>query len=359
MVETSASPRANHGSWGRTVGITSLVAVVLGLLVLAFAWPNSRVEADGMSIAVTGDAELVDEFTHGFAGGLGDVVDLVQVADKAAAVGGIESRDFIGAVVLTQASPEVLTASAAGQVPQAFMTELASQLQRILDVEVYAGVTGALQGALQSGAGTDPTDVLSQLPETLPAITVTDVVPLSDGDSNGVGLVIAPIPLTVGALLAGIAIAFLIAGVWPRIAALIGLAFGGGLLLAIVLDTWLGVYPGGLAMVWLALGLSVLATSGLFVGLHSVLGRIGIGLAALLTLFAGMPWAAFAVPYQFLPAGLGHIGQWLIPGATVSLTRTVSYFPDATSTGSWWVLITWAALGLILTILGATRRRQA
>lgn len=330
--------------WGRVARILSLVAVALSLLVLTFVWPSARSEAEGLSIAVTGDADLVGAFLTGAEGGRGEVVDLVQVDDREEALDGIRKRKFIGGFVLGQGSAEVLTAPANGQVPTAFMTEFAFRLQTTLDAQAYAGVRSGIEGAVSGG--TDPSSALDQIPESLLTVTVTDVVPYSEGDPNGVGATAAGVPLTVGALLAGIVIAFTVAGPWRRLAAVLGLGVGGGLLLTVILETWLQVYPGSFGIVWLALGLSLTATSGLFVGLHSALGRVGLGVAGVVTLFAAMPWAAFAIPYEFLPAGLGYIGQWLIPGATATLTRTVSYFPDAGARGPWWVLSTWALIGL-------------
>lgn len=341
-------------SWDRVTGIVSLIAVSLSLLVTTFAWPAARGEAAGLSIAVTGDAELVNEFLAGADDGLGNVVDLVEVDGREQAVEGIHTRDHIGALVLQADGPEILTASANGQVPAAFMTEMASQLQTMLAAQIHGGVVEGLGGAIQAGA--DPAQVLAQVPDSLPRVTVTDLVPYSEGDPNGVGVTAAGIPLTVGALLAGIVIAYTVTGRGQRIGAVIGLGAGGGLLLTLVLASWLQVYPGDFGTVWLALGLSLTATSGLFVGLHSALGKAGIGIVAALTLFAAMPWAAFAVPYPFLPAGLGYIGQWLIPGATSTLTRLVSYFPDASAAGPWWVLAIWTLIGLSLTFV---RRRMA
>ncbi|MDK7742195.1 hypothetical protein [Helcobacillus massiliensis] len=345
---------ATGSRWGRVWGIVSVAAVALTLLAVAFVWPSAEGEADGISVAVTGQPEAVEGFVEAAEGGLGEVVDIVVVDDRDAAVAGIKQREFIGALVLGE-EPEVLTASANGQVPAAFMTEMASQVQINASEQMYAGVTGQLQEALVSGEG-DPVAMLNQLPESLPAVQVTDVVPYSEGDPNGVGLTTAGIPLTVGTLLASILIAFTVAGRWQRISAVLGLGVGGGLLLTLVLGTWLQIYPGPFGLVWAALSLSLTATSTLFVGLHGLLGRAGLGVAAAVTLFAAMPWAAFAVPYQLLPAGLGYIGQWLIPGATTTLTRTVSYFPDASARTSWWALAIWAAGGLILALLARQKR---
>lgn len=278
----------------------------------------------------------------------------MPVDDRDEAHQGILTREFIGGIVLTRDVPEVLTASANGQVPAAFMSELSARLQTRLDAQVYSGVMAGIRGAVEQGI--DPTTALEQTPKTLPKVTLTDVVPYSAGDPNGVGASIAGIPLTVGALLAGIVIAFTPTGRLQRVSAVLGLGVGGGLLLTLVLSTWLKVYPGSFGALWLALGLSLTATSGLFVGLHSALGRAGLGIAAATTLFAAMPWAAFAIPYAFLPAGLGHIGQWMIPGSTGTLTRVVGYFPDASAAGSWWVLACWAAIGLTLWLI--SRRTQ-
>lgn len=348
--------RPAGSGWRQMSGVVSMVAVLLSLLVLSFVWPGARGEATGLSIAVTGDAELVDEFLAGAGEGLGEVVNLVQVDDRDEARQGILTRDFIGGMVMTRDAPEVLTASANGQVPVAFMSDLSSGLQTTLDAQVYSGVMSGIRGAIERGV--DPTTALAQTPETLPEVTVTDVVPYSEGDPNGVGATVAGIPLTVGALLAGIVIAFTLTGRWQRISATLGFGVVGGLLLTFVLSTWLNVYPGSFGEMWLALGMSLTATSGLFVGLHSALGRPGLGVAAAVTLFAAMPWAAFAVPYAFLPAGLGHIGQWMIPGATGTLTRVVGYFPDASSTGSWWVLACWVALGLVMSLISRPIHQQ-
>lgn len=340
--------------WGRVAGTVFLAAAALCLLVTTFVWPGARGEAAGMSIAVTGDDELVDEFMATVGNGLGKVVDLEPVEGRKEAEDGIKQRTFIGALVLLDGEPEVLTASANGQTPAAFMQEMAGQLQTMLDNQIYSGVRGGVTEAIGNGA--DPAAVARQMPEALPQVTVRDVVPNSDSDPNGVGATTAGIPLTVGALLAGIGIAFTVTGVWRRIGAVLGLGIVGGLLLTLALSTWLQVYPGPFVTLWCVLGLSLAATSGLFTGLHAALGRAGLGIAAVITLFAAMPWAAFAVPYEFLPAGLGHTGQGLIPGATSTLTRTVAYFPDASAASQWWVLAGWTLLGIGLMLLGRAHR---
>jgi len=359
MTGQELTPPPVVSSWSRVTWITVLVSAVLSLLILTFAWPSSRAEMSGQTIAVTGDAELVEQFMSNVSGGLSGIADLEQVSDRDAAVAGVLKRDFIGAVVLVDGAPEVLTASANGQVPTAVMTEVSGRLQTMLDAQIYDGIRSGIDAAAERGI--DPAAVAGQLPESLPQVAVTDLVPYSSDDPSGAGATAAGIPLTVGALLAGLTIAYLVKGVWRKAAAVLGLGVGGGLLLALILDTWLQVYPGSFGTLWLALGLSLMATSGLFSGLHSAFGEVGIGIAAGITLFAAMPWAAFAVPYKFLPAGLGYIGQCLIPGSTTTLLRIVSYFPDASAAGQWCLLCAWLLVDVVLLALGrrSTARMRA
>lgn len=366
---TREAPQPTATPWRRVWGIAGGAAAGLAILAAAFVWPATSSELDGLTVAVTGQSEAVTAFTQTAGEGLSEIVDLATVDDREAAVAGIEDREFIGALVLGD-EPEVLIASASGQVPAAFMNQLAGQVQTNIDNAVYGGVTEGLRAAFSQPAGPqagpEPAGppgasegnpaaaILENIPEALPSIAITDVVPYADGDANGTGITSAGIPLTVGSLLASILIAFTVAGRWQRVSAVLGVGIGGGLILTLVLGTWLQAYPGPFGLVWLALSLSVTAMSALFVGLHSLLGRAGLGIAAALTLLAAMPWAAFAVPSQFLPGGLGAIGQGLIPGATSTLARSISYFPEAATAAQWWTLVIWVVLGLALIAVSRT-----
>lgn len=363
-MSTHEAPQNAGRRWGRTWGVALGAALGLAILATAFVWPAVSNEPDGLSVAITGDAEAVSAFTQSTADSLGEIVEITAVDDRDAAVVGIEDRSFIGALVLGE-NPEVLIASASGQVPTAFMNQIAGQLQANIDGAIYVGVTDgiramlAAQGPPPAGApdGNPAAAAMNNFPESLPTVAVTDIVPYADGDPSGTGITSAGIPLTVGSLLASILIAFSVAGRWQRASAVLCLGIGGGLALTLLLGTWLEAFPGPFGLVWLALSLSVTATSALFVGLHSVMGRAGLGIAAAVTLLAAMPLAAFAVPYQFLPGGLGSFGQGLIPGATSSLARSVSYFPEAATAAHWWTLAAWAAAGLLLVFIARTAKR--
>ncbi|MDR0432462.1 MAG: hypothetical protein LBH48_04010 [Bifidobacteriaceae bacterium] len=342
--------------WGRVAAIAGVIAIVVALLAAAFAWPGAKAKPAGLSIAVTGDPELISQFAQAAEQSMPPGIEITPVQDRAAAIARVQARDSIGAIVLAQPAPELLTASASGQVPSAMMSQLTAQLRAMLASQAFAAVREGIAAAPPQG---DPAGIVGMIPASLPEVTVTDLAPYSGGDPNGIGLTTAGIPLTIGALLAGIALALTVRGRCRRISSVLGFGAVGGLLAGLVLGPWLEVFPGPFGAVWLALSLSLAATAGLFAGLHSVLGKPGIGLAALVTLFAAMPWAAFAVPYQFLPAGVGEIGQWLIPGATSTLSRSISYFPDAATAHLWWILAAWAAAAFALILLGRAGARNA
>ena len=61
---------------------------------------------------------------------------------------------------------------------------------------------------------------------------------------------------------------------------------------------------------------------------------------------------------QFMVGPWGAIGQWLVPGASASLLRDLSYFPNAASLGfDWLVLAVWAIGGVALTVIGGNFRK--
>ncbi|MDR0286074.1 MAG: hypothetical protein LBI33_14485 [Propionibacteriaceae bacterium] len=356
---------ADHSSrtlpmFARVIMVPVAVAAVIALLVLAFVWPTIKAAPTGLTIAITGDKDLVAAFTTSAGAALGDAVTLTTVDDRAAALAGIESREFIGGIVMDSAKPEVLKSSAAGQVQSQIMGQVATQLQVSLDAQMYAGLKTAFETLQKAtvGGGVGPQGVTQKAPAALPTVTVTDVVPLTSADSAGGGLTAAGMPLTVGGLLCGVLVGAMIRGAAWRFTGLLVASLGGGAVATAILGTWLGIYPARFVPVFLALSASMFAIGGLFVGLHSLIGTPGFGLAALIMVFAALPWAGFAVPPQFLPAHLGDIGQWLPPGATATLVRTLNYFPGASTLKPWLILGGWAVVCAVLVFLGRSAKSR-
>ncbi|MER5294775.1 ABC transporter permease, partial [Streptomyces pharetrae] len=61
---------------------------------------------------------------------------------------------------------------------------------------------------------------------------------------------------------------------------------------------------------------------------------------------------------EMLPAPAGAVGQWLPPGAGVSLLRSVAYFDGAAATGPALTLTWWVVLGLGAVLLGAALKSR-
>ncbi|MBF4585657.1 hypothetical protein [Curtobacterium sp. VKM Ac-2887] len=330
--------------WRRALAIGVLVAAVVSLVVIAFTWPARTSSAHDIPIAIAASAQqaqqaqqLGSSLTKG-----NDTFDVTRADDRAEAVRMLEERDVYGAVVLSAgAAPEVLTASAASPAVAQVMNGVATKL----------GAQAAAQTAQGAGGGA-----------AAPTVSVTDVVPLSDDDPTGAGLVAAAFPLVMGGMLGGILLTFLVHGTGRRVMGLAVFVVVGGFAVAGILQGWLGILQGpyvqNVAAFVLALG-SVAAT---ILGASTLIGRLGVSVGPVLFLLFANPIASSATPSSFLPAPWGTIGQWFPPGAGSRLLRDISYFPDANAAPQWLILAGWTAFGLALMGVGAllhVRRRHA
>ncbi|WP_051640254.1 hypothetical protein [Cellulomonas sp. URHE0023] len=306
-----------HTPWRRLVGLASALAAIVTLVTLAFLWPTVTAEAKDLPLAVAGPATATASFEQGLSQRAPGVFDVVRAADRAAVVDLIETRDVYGAVVLG-ASPEILTSTAGSSV-------VAQQL-------------AALSPVLAEQIGVP--------------VPVTDVVPLGSGDPRGAVLGLVTLPLVIGGMIGGILVSVLVVGVWRRATAVAAYSVFGGLAVAGVLQGWFGAIGGSY---WVNAGIICLAIFGIaatIVGFVSVVGRPGIAIGPVVFLLIANPLAAAAQPWQMLPVPFGAIGQWMPPGAAAALLRDASYFPRADTTHLWLALASWAALGLVLSVVG-------
>lgn len=180
----------------------------------------------------------------------------------------------------------------------------------------------------------------------------TDVVPLSEDDPRGSGLAIAGLPLTMGGMIGGILISTLVTGVRKHLLALGLYGVIGGFVLAAILQGLFGILQANFFANWAATGLGIAATASVIVGLSSLIGRAGLAVGAVLTMFIGNPISALTSPKELILPPFGEVGQWLVPGLSGTLLRDLSYFPDANIAAQVWALIGWVALGIVLTVLG-------
>lgn len=330
-------------------------ALAVAVLVLAFLWPVATAEPKDVPIGIAGPAELVRQVEAVLAEQDPSPFSLQEVSGRDDAVSQIGQRDLYGAILLGE-TPEVLVATAASPVVAQALRGLAAQLQIQTDAAVLAGVSEqltGLAGALQSGQ-------VPQLPEgaasgegiTAPTVTVTDVAPLVEGDTTGSGLTAAAFPLVLGGILGGVLISLLVTGAVARLIGLVVFGAAAGSAIMLVLQTWLGVLGGTWAVNAAVAGVSVMATASVMVGLAALVGIAGVGLGTVVTLLVANPISSAATPPEFLTGPWGEIGQAFVPGASVTLLRSVAYFPDAATGSQWLVILAWLAGGVLLVLLG-------
>jgi hypothetical protein len=326
--------------WGRAIGVAVGAALLVAVIVLAFMWPAITSKVKDFPIAVAGPSERVTAFTGALDQNAAGRFDVTEAAGRDAAVQSIEEREVYGAVILGQA-PEVLMASANGAVTSQLMSQIASQLQQ----QVNAIVAQQTAAAQQAGA---------PAPEPI-VVTVTDVVPLASTDERGTGLAAAAFPMVLGGMLGGIVVSLLVVGVWRRLVALTAYAIIAGAGLAAIMQGWFGVLQGDYLANSLAIALSLFATGATIVGMTALIGPPGVAVGAIITLLIGNPISAAAQPVEFLPEPWGAIGQWFVPGASITLLRDLSYFPGADATMPWLVLAGWALGSVALMFAGHYR----
>ncbi|MEU2101890.1 hypothetical protein [Nocardia sp. NPDC019255] len=298
------------------LGATLLQALML----IAFAWPAANIAPRDLPLAVTGpQAAMV-------AGKLAEhspgAFEISTPADEAAARDAIEDREVYGAIVTGDGSPRVLVASGASPAVAQQLTQIGQQL---------------------SGA---------------PAARVEDVVAADSDDPRGAAFGAMVLPLVMSGIAAGVLLALLIPSIGGKVLGLVTFGVAGGLLGMAIIQGWLSVVPGSYPVLAAVGGLVSFAVAGSVVGLAAVIGRAGIGIAALTMLLIGNPFSAATSAPELLPQPWGAVGQLLPPGAAASLLRSVAFF-DAAATGPLVVLLVWSAAALGLLGVAALRGRPA
>ncbi|SDR75942.1 hypothetical protein SAMN04489751_0354 [Brevibacterium sandarakinum] len=360
-------PAAGKPSIKQALLAAVFAAAIVSVILLAFSWPTVTSDPRDLPIAAVGDQEQIDQIAENVPDGM---LDLQEVDSRAEAQQLIREREVYGAFVLGD-EPEILTSTAASPAVAQQLKAIGTQMQQQIDKKAIAGMQDgmkqmqeALKASAQGPTGsqanpgqpqTNPGDQ-AQAPDTsameVPKVTVTDVVPLNEDDPTGAGLAIAGLPLTIGGIVGGVLTSMIVHS--RRMRAVAVLAYGaiGGLALTLILQSWFGILQGNFGLNVLAAGLAVAATAGLINGFVSLVGPAGIAIGAALTMFIGNPISSLQAPKEFLAGAWGDIGQFFVPGASGTLLRDLSYFPDAPMAMQWWVLVGWLALGIVLMLIG-------
>ena len=317
-----------HTPYRRVALIAVILTLAISVFVLAFSWTSVTSSAKDIPLSIVGSTTQVETVTAALTENGGDTFDISVVDSRAVAVASIEDRTAYGAIILGT-EPEVLSTSAGSTIVSQILETVASQLSQQVSAQAGATVT----------------------------IPVTDVVPLADSDPRGAGLSVASFPLVLMGLLGGVLFSLIVVGTRQRILAVALYSVVGGLAVAGVLQGLLGILQGNYFINAAAIALATLATAAAIVGLHSILGQKGIPIGAITVMLIANPISAATQPLQFLAGPWGEVGQWFVPGASATLLRDLSYFPDAVSLGfTWSVLAVWALGGILLTVAGGVFR---
>ncbi|WP_181034087.1 ABC transporter permease [Arthrobacter sp. GMC3] len=346
-----------HTRWGLTLATAVGAAAVVAVVLLAFLWPTVTSSVHNLPVVVSGSGPAATALNAQLdkAGAF-----TISPADgREAAVDAVETRDAYGAFVIAEdgSGIEVLTASAASPVVVQIMNQAAATISQGLAQQAAATQTAHLQAALASGDLSAVTAAMQ--PVAAPKVTVTDLAPLNPKDPRGTGLALLGLPLAMGGMIGGVLISLVVTGFRRRLAAAAVYGVAGGLGLVGILQGWFSILSGPYLLNALAMGLGLFAIAITIVGLESLLGKPGIPIGAVLTMFIGNPISSLTSPQEFLPGAWGQIGQWFVPGATGTLLRDLSYFPNASVGIHWLVLVVWSAAGITLAILGRHRDEEA
>lgn len=367
--------------WARVPLLAAALSLVVGVILLAFAWPAVTASPHDLPVGIVGTDAQVEQLSAAIEKQADGAVALHRYDDRDAAVTAIEERKAYGAIVLGAAqtdAPEVLTATAANASVAQLLNGIAAKLQAQIDEQIrttveanvaaaQASAAGSVEAAIQvavqaalSGQTPPPPAATAPAAFAIPTVTVvvTDIAPFADTDPRGAGLTAAMFPLVMGGMIGGIGLTLLVkGGGGRRVVGVVVYAVLAGVVLTGILQSGFGALQGDWWLNAAAISVSIAAIASTITGLAGLIGPAGVGVGAAFTMLIANPISAATLPVEFIAAPWGAIGQHLPPGAAAALIRNLSYFPAADVSGSWTLLIVWTLAGLALTLLDLPGRR--
>lgn len=313
------------------------LAVLITVLVTAFAWPTANLAPRDLPVGLVGPAPAVAQARAGLRSAGSAAIEPTVYPDRGAAVTAIEDRAIYGAIVLSANGSEVLTASAASPAVAQALGEVAHRL-------------AAAPGSPRTAADTHPPAATPDRPASA-APMITDVVALPAADPRGAVFGLTLVPMVIGGLLTGIALSLVAGSRAARITAALAVAVLAGFAVTAVLHTWLDVLTGNYLAESGVVALAVAAIALTLIGLRSAFGNPGLGVGAATLVALGIPLSGAMSAPELLPSGWGTLGSLLPPGAAATALRSTAYFHGAGSVTAFTVLSCWALAGLLLAAL--------
>jgi len=332
----------------RAILVGTLAVLAVALL---FLWPVRAASPRDLPIVVAGPPAAAQLVEQRLAGANAPFVT-TAVADRAAAVRRIETREAYGGIVLTPG-----TGAPAGSPAGSPVGSPAGSPAGTVDVELLTATAAspAVAQALVQGVGTLGA---SGAPGPTLRVHHTELAPLAEQDPRGAGIAMLALPLGIGGLIVGVLTALQVTGRRAKVVTILAASTLAGLGWTLVLHPWFGLLTGSMWTEWALAALAVAAIASSAAGAHALLGVPGLGLIALITTPFGFPLAGTQLPPEFLPSPWGAIGQGLVPGAAATALRTESYFPAASLTPAVLVMALWLAAGLALIALSRPHRAR-
>jgi hypothetical protein len=310
----------------------TLLITLAGVLVVVFTFVASNVAANhapkphGLPIGIVGSPPAVRAVTGQLARSAPGAYKVNAYSSPALARTAIRHRDVYGAFE-PGAHPSLLVASAASRP--------AAQV---------------LQGTFQALASAHGQ-----------RLVVRDLVPLPASDSSGSTAFSALLSLVIAGLL-GTSLVYQVTQRRPlrvRLAALLVLGLGAGLVAALAANVVVGAFPAHFAAVWGVATLFVLAIALPVAAFQVLLGLPGTGLGLLVFVVIGNPASGGGSAPELLPGFWREISQSLPPGAATTALRDVVYFDGHGATGGLFVLVAYAILGAAVAIAAHHLRARA
>jgi hypothetical protein len=320
------------GSGVLSSGNRKILFVLAGMLALAFVFVGSNVAANheprphGLPLGVVGPPAAVAAITRQLDSNVPGGYAVHAYGSLAAAQTAILHRTIYGAVDVGP-PPVLLVASAASR----FVATLLQQT-----FQAAAGVQGQ-------------------------QLVIHDVVPLPPSDSTGATAFSATLSLIIVGILGTSMIYLVTRGrtLAVRLAALVILAAGAGVLTALVTDVLVGAFAGHFLAIWAVATLFVLAMVMPIAAFQVLLGLPGTGVGLVVFVVIGDPSAGGSTAPQLLPDPWRAISQALPPGAAVTAMRDVVYFQAYGATRALLTLGAYAVLGAIGAVTADRLRKPA
>ena len=309
-----------------------LLIALLGVLVVVFALVGSNVAANHapephhVPVGVVGAPPVVGAVSGSIAKHAPGAYQIHAYSSLAAARGAILGRTVYGALRPIP-SPLLLVASAASPSISALLVQTATAAARA-------------QGQ---------------------PLAVRDLVPLPSSDSRGATAFSMILSLIIAGIM-GSAVIYLLdrhRSQPERLATMVALAVGVGLVAALVTNVVVGAFPGHFLAVWGVATLFYLALALPIAAFQVLVGAGGVAIGAVMFLVIGNPASGGSSAPELLPGFWRDLSQLLPPGAATTAIRDVVYFHGHGMTDAILVLSLWAALGAAVAIAVNTVRARA